>query len=461
MSITNPNHVTFAVDDVEPATKPLPEAPYGDALVNCVGPGAESYSRTTKPMICVPSPISIPNNFIAACQYAFGGHRPLILSPDMIWLLITQGLARHINLNAEALRYQFVTHAGKLEISVQRDEFVKGFAGNDWEGVFTEFSARIREYIGDDNYNSFVSRFSTTGPVEQAAMEIALLDGMQSYFDLVAYTGCGIPSITLEGISQDWEQIQRNAQELRRFGLGWWLDRLNPVLEQFVHASRGYYVRDFWQAFYKPPGESGGPHVRGHVTAFFPYLYDRSRNLVRAPGEDIANVSDVPPGLASVPFQWTFLGTFNSNSMELVAGFVGTCQVAGSLALRPEIGWVVREAGQAETLTLIRAIETGYEGRVLAQLRDWPFADRPTPGGKTALMAAAGAIKASEKIVQQLLDMGSDPTVTDEEGRTALDYAITTRERALREGFKIRRGIGEGSLPEVYDAIIEMLTVRQ
>jgi hypothetical protein len=41
---------------------------------------------------------------------AYAGHRPVALSPDMIWLMICQGVAHHINANAEQLRPQFVKH---------------------------------------------------------------------------------------------------------------------------------------------------------------------------------------------------------------------------------------------------------------------------------------------------------------------------------------------------------------
>ena len=41
---------------------------------------------------------------VAAVHRAFMDHRPLCLSPDMIWLMIIQGVANHINAHAEELR---------------------------------------------------------------------------------------------------------------------------------------------------------------------------------------------------------------------------------------------------------------------------------------------------------------------------------------------------------------------
>ncbi len=47
---------------------------------------------------------------------AFSEHRPLLLTPDTIWMTIAQGFAQHINNNAERLRYQFVDGSSKTEL---------------------------------------------------------------------------------------------------------------------------------------------------------------------------------------------------------------------------------------------------------------------------------------------------------------------------------------------------------
>jgi hypothetical protein len=56
-------------------------------------------------------------------------------------------------------------------------------------------------------------------------------------------------------------------------------------------------------------------------------------------------VADLPSGLSKAPFRWNYLGRFFD--MELLGGFVGVAQNPETLAVRPEIGWVVREARDA------------------------------------------------------------------------------------------------------------------
>ena len=61
---------------------------------------------------------------------------------------------------------------------------------------------------------------------------------------------CGIPSITLEGTVDDWTQLQARALELAEYDLGWWIEALKPVLDQFVAASSGIVDQEFWSKIY-------------------------------------------------------------------------------------------------------------------------------------------------------------------------------------------------------------------
>jgi len=41
------------------------------------------------------------NSFFNGMYSAYAEHRPFVLSPDMIWLLISQGFSRHVNANSD------------------------------------------------------------------------------------------------------------------------------------------------------------------------------------------------------------------------------------------------------------------------------------------------------------------------------------------------------------------------
>jgi len=305
---------------------------------------------------------------VAAIHLAFNDHRPLVLSPDIIWLLVAQGFANHVNANAEGVRRQLVKHSGRVVIAVRRDDFIKGSPENPWSEVFDEFTDRIREHVGEATHDLLLPTFSTTGVVERAAAQIVLLDAMQSFFSYEFHTMCGIPQVVLEGTAHDWESLADRTRDLGPFGLDWWVGPLTPILDEFVAAARGRVNSPFWQSIYKLDGGSGGPYTTGWITAFFPYLKDwqtgqathRNPWLARG-GKELEELlyppakrdphrfghgpttEAFPAGLARAPFLWNYYD--HPYPMEFLGGFVGVRQDADTLRLQPEIGWAVREEG--------------------------------------------------------------------------------------------------------------------
>jgi hypothetical protein len=355
---------TFRVSDVTPTATPLPEVPYKEAVEAQLPSGQiEACSRYHGRLLAQVAYHPV----IASIHRAFMNHRPLCLSPDMIWLMICQGVANHINANEEELRPSFVSHKGKLTIEVRRDDFVKGSPENPWAEVFHEFSEQIGTHVGD-RIRLFIPHFSTTGKVERAAAEVVLLDAMQSFFEYRVYTLCGIPTITLEGTNEDWKALAERAQSFRQFGLDPWFDVLTPILRQFVGASQGDVDTEFWQSLYKFNSVSGGAVINGWVTGFFPYRKDLSTGrasqpspVMRGDDEEVEqmlypgerrcwhpvgfSVGSFPSGLSKAPFRWWYLD--QTIEMEFLGGFVGVAQDQDTLTLRPEIGWAVREAPAA------------------------------------------------------------------------------------------------------------------
>ena len=171
------------------------------------------------------------NSFVGAVHTAYYKHYPLILSPDMIWQCVAQGFAIHVNKNAEKLCHLFVAHEGKKKIEVRRDEFVKGSPDNDWEGALADISEEVRKNVGDEIHSILTPEFSTTGPVERAAAQVAMMDAFKEYFDYECATLCGIPEIILEGTVADWKKLREKTLSVSQFCLQWWTDPLKPILE--------------------------------------------------------------------------------------------------------------------------------------------------------------------------------------------------------------------------------------
>lgn len=346
--------ITLSVDSVEKANFLQRITNPKSAIEDQLKTPVESCSEDTGDVIsCSYHP------FVNACHDAYSCHYPLILSPDMFWLLFTQGLAYHINLNSEKMRHYFTDQkAGKEQITVRRDDFVKGAIENPWSEVFAEFSQQIKSKIGAENHRNIVTEFTTTGKIERAANEVVLIDATQSYFEYLLQTMCGIPEITLEGEVKDWQLLRSRILAVGEiYELQWWTDHLSPILDRIVNTAKGLNESTFWSNFYKISDTSGGPYINGWITLWFPYIQNIYRSIeknscLEREGKPIEGLEDIKlfgslshpefaSGLSSAPFKWQYLS--EEYDMEFIAGFTSYTQDKETQAVRPKIGWAVRE----------------------------------------------------------------------------------------------------------------------
>ena len=141
-------------------------------------------------------------------------------------------------------------HEGKKTLEVRQGDFIKGSPHNKWQDVFDSFSDQIRRHIGDKTHDLLTPSFSTTGPVERAATQVVMMNCFKQYFMYELLVMCGIPEITLEGTVEDWKVLREKALSLGDYGLQWWVEALEPVLDQFVAAASGSIDREFWCRIY-------------------------------------------------------------------------------------------------------------------------------------------------------------------------------------------------------------------
>lgn len=371
---------TFKVNPVEVGKKLLPIGDIDEIIKHrCGGVMPEAYSACAQNSIqekpnhrpnTRSKPVEINHGLVSAVHACWSNHYPLVLSPDMIWLCIAQGLAQHINLNAEKLRSRFVEHEGKKTLEVKRLDFAKGSPSNKWPEVFEAFSEQIRRHVGDKTHDLLTPTFSTTGPVEKAAAQIVLMDCFKEYFNYLVRCVCGIPEITLEGTVEDWMKLREKALLLAEFDLEWWTSALEPILDQFVAAASGSVDREFWCKIYNRHGGrqiyTPGPFVTGWILTLFPYTHFEKRNefLTLWQEKDPASHAaeepkeysrqsrgnadksgflhgQFPAGVSSTPF--TFMDASGKFPMHFYAGFMTVSQDPTTMIIRPEIGWAVAD----------------------------------------------------------------------------------------------------------------------
>lgn len=359
------NAVTFEIEKVEKATNLLKTVPIRDILIRLFlsDIGKSRYdSRQREKLI---SNIFVTNSsksdnlidfgyhaFFNGMHCAYAEHRPFVISPDMIWLLISQGFANHVKNNSEALRNQFVDFDKKLTLIVNGDEADLENPESSWEQIFQKFIEEIKIHVGEELINALTADFSTTTITEKIASQITILKAVESYFEFcILYGICGIPELTIEGNPEDWEKIIKKANALRKYNLDWWINELDPILNEFLKASKNVIDKSFWLNIFKyhTLDEYGAPDiVDGWILKFFPY--DKQGNRRETPIEVIKGLNvDLPDEIVKVDVEHIKIGVDGSlerTMLELWAGFVGLEQNTETLALRPKIGWAIKNKNQ-------------------------------------------------------------------------------------------------------------------
>ena len=289
--------------------------------------------------------------FFRCLVKAYAEHRPVVLSPDMIWLLIAQGFSKYVNAHAEQLRSLLVSHEGKMEIAVRSQNDLLAETG-DWPAILDGFNKQISAYTKDGIAETITANFTTTGLPERLASEITLMDAVKAFFDYtVFYFACGIPSVTLLGTPADWRLVLEKTRKLSKYGLTKWVGQLEPLLQEFINTAEGRPNRRFWQSVvkkHKVDELKGGPcsdekptKINGWMLRLFP---DENGNTLSKVNWN----ADMDSEMVRVGFRYKRIAPDSSlideTPMELYAGFVGVEQNATSLAVKPVIGWMVRKA---------------------------------------------------------------------------------------------------------------------
>lgn len=285
------------------------------------------------------------HSFFNGMYQAYADHRPFVISPDMIWLLISQGFARHVSANSELLRKDFVDFDGRLSLVVRNDNLTLNSPANLWESIFPEFTKQIAEHTGTDLINVLTSDFSTTTYVEKIASEITIMEAMEPYFEfIVIRIVCGIPEITLKGTTEDWQKIYDKAKKLEKYDLKWWTVEIEPILKEFIKTSKGEIDKKFWRNMFKYHSQKqyGAPKIiDGWIVKFFPYDKDGKRNNLK----QLEGGGNLPEEIVKVDLKYieSFGDSTQTTPLELWAGFIGLEQNSSDFTLMPKIGWMIRK----------------------------------------------------------------------------------------------------------------------
>jgi len=400
----NEGGVRFHLEDKERPVKPLDQKSAYDCWekilyesgVGVPDQNIKTHSAGDKELVCFKR-----NACFEGFLTAYDKHYSLILSPDIIWLLISQGIATQINENAEQLRDRLVDFEDQKTITIKyigedlmkRDDY--------WEWIIPAFSDSIDKNMKAQFSDLMVCNFTTTGLVERITSQITMMESVKKFFKYeIVGSGCGIPDITILGTPDDWKNIRSRLSRLDDLDLGWWREELEPVIDEFVNASEGNINKKFWLDMvdqYAPekrvPAMCGSNGIipaeyNGWFTVFFPFtkddVYNGTSRIERTP-KIVTHNTKVCPEIKKVDVKYTWIDPITQieevHYLELWAGFIGMEMEWDNYTLKPAISWLMREKDSSdsaiekldpEDIALLK--QFGQDG-VLEYRRKIPYAE--------------------------------------------------------------------------------------
>ena len=184
VSVT-PGSVTFSVEDVRIARNLLPVMEGEElALKWLEWSERDSYlgaSFAEKTLVD-----GGDNPFFSMACLAYAHHRPIILTPDAMWILIWHGFSQYVNHDPDKFRDYLVSHQGKETL------LIRTTLGTTSEQKVEKFASLIGKETNGDLAEVMTCNFSTTGMVERMVSQIVLMDAVKPYFDYLEFlAGCG------------------------------------------------------------------------------------------------------------------------------------------------------------------------------------------------------------------------------------------------------------------------------
>ena len=296
------------------------------------------------------------DNILQGYYSAYENHLPIRLTPDIIWLLIVQGFAQHVNYNAEELRQKFVNFEGKkkLEIIINKYHSYKQMKSEDYEYLFENLTEKIKENVGEELINTIDFNFSTSNKITKVVGYASIMSALKKYFEFRGVcTACNYPYIILDGKLEDWENILKKTKKLSKYDLEKWVKRLEIPLNEIIETKKGKINKEFWKKIiypdkidekieiatyeYKTIQVDG---INGWLLTFFPYFkngyfrYDTSLK--------VKDIWRLPKRLLKTPLIMKS-DDEGETPMTIFSGFLGMkVDKKKDNLVTAEIGWYVK-----------------------------------------------------------------------------------------------------------------------
>jgi hypothetical protein len=306
----------------------------------------------------------VRNGFVGTVVTAYSNHHHLIIRPDDVWLAIMTQFSAYVEKNSETLRDKFVEHKGQKSLTVKS---IGKLDTANYQEMCKQMTEQISSNIKDPSIKDWaIPNFSTTTPTDKVVGAIVLMSSMKSFFSYKFSLCCGLPKVTLEGLEQDWVELQNRAKRLLEFDIfsnghmKKWYNMLGPILQNFTDSVRGKPDIDWWSRVCTNIGNGSGPRwLSGWITTFCvfndsgqwvgdDFTKESYGEVIANPNREctysqegwpIINCNDIPKGFVQVDLVIDDNGT--EYNTHLVAGHMST-YCPDKYSIKPHVEWLIR-----------------------------------------------------------------------------------------------------------------------
>jgi Domain of unknown function (DUF4419) len=276
----------------------------------------------------------------------YANHNSFVLSPDILWSLITDTIAKTITLYPD--RYSSLFMVGnwdgtKKELQVRNDAQT---LNGEWGTSINLFRDAMAEVVPSGTVEALLPKFSTSGPMEELSNLLSFMDAGSSYYTYSVMTMCGVPMIKLLGTADDYKAIIEHLQWIQSNikDLTGYATHLITIVSKIVDTIESGSIDDnFWGDIVKAGnrhGSGGGPYMTGWLGTFCGYVYNSRKNELKDYSGKWFNevmTRNIGCCIPIVDFVWKCNGA--SKKMKFIGGVTGSTFVDGFI--QPEFGYAV------------------------------------------------------------------------------------------------------------------------
>ena len=269
---------------------------------------------------------------LCAFYEAHAIHYPIRLKPDDIWLLIIQAFSNHININSEELRHKFVNFNGKKELSIDFEKIndIKNVIKQHYEDFIIQINNKIKDYLGKELIDILNPNFTTTDKNSTIICKLSAMNAFKKYFEYKMNIGisiCGIPYIILEGSVEDYKEILKKINFLKKYDFNWYSMGGNNCLPPDLRKKSEIKIKV--------------DYIKGWFLDFFAY-YGKEKKYKKMTGRyiKIEDFNSLAEQILVVPFKMEDRIQSKIYEMKFNVGFFG-CSLNSKKEVCPSSGWNV------------------------------------------------------------------------------------------------------------------------